>query len=114
MKGFDHKKCVDFEEIFSPVVKMSSIRLIMGLVASLNLKTEQIDVKIAFLQGDLEKEIYMEQPEGFSVKGKEELVYKLKKNFYGLKQAPWSGTRSLILLYRIMVSVRLCTTIVFL
>ncbi|PKI49854.1 hypothetical protein CRG98_029765, partial [Punica granatum] len=67
------EKGVDFEEIFLLMVKMSSIRVVLALTASLNLKIEQLDVKIAFLHGDLEEEIYMEQPEGFRVKGKEHL-----------------------------------------
>jgi ATP-binding cassette subfamily B (MDR/TAP) protein 1 len=87
VKGFSQKKGIDFEEIFSPVVKMSSIRVVLGLAASLNLEVEQLDVKTAFLHGDLEEEIYMEQPEGFKVKGKENLVCQLKKSLYGLKQA---------------------------
>lgn len=88
VKGFSQKKGIDFDEIFSPVVKMSSIRVVLGLVASLNLELEQLDVKTAFLHGDLEEEIYMEQPEGFKVKGKEDMVCRLKKSLYGLKQAP--------------------------
>ncbi|CAL9011600.1 unnamed protein product [Prunus brigantina] len=74
VKGFSHKKGIDFEEIFSPVLKMSSIRVVLGLAASLNLEIEQLDVKTAFLHEDLEEEIYMEQPEGFKVKGREDLV----------------------------------------
>ena len=88
MKGFNQKKGIDFEEIFSLVVKMSSIRVALGLAARLNLEVEQLDVKIAFLHGDLEEEIYMYQLEGFEVKGTENLVCKLKKSLYGLKQAP--------------------------
>ncbi|XP_048323873.2 retrovirus-related Pol polyprotein from transposon TNT 1-94 [Ziziphus jujuba] len=88
VKGFLQKKGIDFDEIFSPVVKMTSIRVIFGLVASLNLELEQMDVKTAFLHGDLHEEIYMEQPEGFEVSGKENLICKLKKSLYGLKQAP--------------------------
>ena len=65
VKGFSQKKGIDFEEIFSPVVKMSSIRVVLGLASSLDLEVEQIDVKTAFLHGDLEEEIYMEQPKGF-------------------------------------------------
>ena len=54
MKGFGQKKGIDFEEIFSPVVKMSSIRVVVGLAARLNLEIEQLDVKTAFLHSDLE------------------------------------------------------------
>ena len=88
VKGFRQRKGIDFDEIFSPVVKMSSIRVVLGLAASLDLEVEQMDVKTAFLHGDLEEEIYMEQPEGFKVKGKEDYVCRLKKSLYGLKQAP--------------------------
>ena len=69
VKGFNQKKGIEFEEIFSPVVKMSSIHA-LGLATRLNLEVEQLDVKTAFLHGDLEEEIYMQQPEGFEVKGK--------------------------------------------
>ena len=88
VKGFNQKKGIDFEEIFSPVVKMSSIRVVLGLAAALDLEIEQLDVKTAFLHGDLEEEIYMEQPEGFTDPDKENLVCRLKKSLYGLKQAP--------------------------
>ncbi|KAL9268540.1 Retrovirus-related Pol polyprotein from transposon TNT 1-94-like protein, partial [Drosera capensis] len=87
VKGFGQKQGIDFEEIFSPVVKMTSIRAVLGLVAGLDLELEQLDVKTAFLHGDLEEEIYMVQPEGFEVKGKEHKVCKLRKSLYGLKQA---------------------------
>ncbi|KAD5318290.1 hypothetical protein E3N88_18236 [Mikania micrantha] len=88
VKGFSQRKGIDFDEIFSPVVKMSSIWVIIGLTASLDLEVEQMDDKTSFLHGDLDKEIYMEQPEGFQVKGKEDYVCKLQKSLYGLKQAP--------------------------
>ncbi|GJX69857.1 putative RNA-directed DNA polymerase [Tanacetum coccineum] len=71
VKGFSQKIGIDFDEIFSPVVKMGSIRVVLGLAASLDLEVEQMDVKTTFLHGDLDKEIYMEQPKGFQVKGKE-------------------------------------------
>ena len=69
------------------MVKMSSIQVVLRLVASLNLEIEQLDVKTTFLHGDLEEEIYMERPEGFNVESKKELGCKLKKSLYGLKQA---------------------------
>ncbi|CAJ2648559.1 unnamed protein product [Trifolium pratense] len=88
VKGFQQKQGIDFTEIFSPVVKMTTIRVILSIVAAENLHLEQLDVKTAFLHGDLEEDIYMTQPEGFEVPGKENLVCKLNKSLYGLKQAP--------------------------
>ena len=88
VKGFQQKHGIDFTEIFSPVVKMTTIRVILSIVAAENLHLEQLDVKTAFLHGDLEEDIYMTQPEGFEVPGKENLVCKLHKSLYGLKQAP--------------------------
>jgi hypothetical protein len=88
VKGFAQKKGIYFDEIFSPVVKMTSIRTILSLVAIEDLHLEQLDVKTTFLHGDLEEEIYMQQPQGYEVKGKENLVCRLKKSLYGLKQAP--------------------------
>ena len=88
VKGFGQIKGIEFDKIIFPVVKMSSIRTVLGLAASLNLEIEQMDVKTAFLHGDLEEEIYMEQPEGFKVDGKENFICILKKSLYGLKQAP--------------------------
>ena len=61
---------------------MSSIRVVLSLTASLDLELEQLDVKTAFLHGDLNEEIYMSQPEGFEVKGKEHMVCKLKKSLW--------------------------------
>ena len=88
VKGFNQKQEIDFNEIFFPVVKMSSIWVVLGLVASLDLELEQLDVKTTFLHGDLKEEIYMDQPEGFKLKGKEHMVCKLRKSLYGLRQAP--------------------------
>ena len=88
VKGFSQKEGIDFNEIFSPVVRHTSIRVLLAFVALFNLELEQLDVKTAFLHGELEEEIYMEQPEGFIVPGKEQLVCRLKKSLYGLKQAP--------------------------
>jgi hypothetical protein len=88
VKGFAQKKGIGFDEIFSHVVNMTSIRTILSLVVVEDLHLEQLDVKTSFLHGDLEEEIYMQQPRGYEVKGKENLVCKLKKSLYGLKQAP--------------------------
>jgi ATP-binding cassette subfamily B (MDR/TAP) protein 1 len=88
VKGFQQKEGVDYTEKFSPVVKIITIRVVLSLVAAQNLYLEQLDVKTAFLHGDLDEEIYMKQPVGFIKKSKEELVCRLKKSLYGLKQAP--------------------------
>ena len=70
------------------MVRHTSIRVVLAMVAHLDMELEQMDVKTAFLHGDLEEQIYMEQPEGFSQPGQEHLVCKLKKSLYGLKQSP--------------------------
>ena len=62
VKGFAQKKGIDFDEIFSPIVKMTSIRTVLSLVATEDLHLEQLDVKKTFLHGDLDEEIYMAQP----------------------------------------------------
>ena len=87
-KGYAQKEGVDYNEVFSPVVKHSSIRILLVLVAQLNLELAQLDVKTAFLHGDLEEEIYMSQPDGYKVADKEDWVCKLSKSLYGLKQSP--------------------------
>jgi hypothetical protein len=64
VKSFNQKQMIDFDEIFFPVVKMSSIQVILGLTASLDLELEQMDVKTAFPHGDLEEEIYIVSARG--------------------------------------------------
>ncbi|KAG8492061.1 hypothetical protein CXB51_015688 [Gossypium anomalum] len=79
---------VDFTDVFSPVVKHSSIRALLGIVAMHDLELEQLDVKTVFLHGELEEYIYMQQPEGFTVSEKEDYFCLLKKSLYGLQQSP--------------------------
>lgn len=86
-KGYTKKGGIDYKETFSPVSKKDSLRIIMALVAHYELELHQIDVKTTFLNGDLEEEVYMDQPEGFSTEGESQMVCKLKKSIYGLKQA---------------------------
>ena len=86
-KGFTQKEGIDYKDTFSPVSKKDSLRIIMALAAHFDLELHQMDVKTAFLNGNLDEDIYMEQPEGFAKKGNEHLVCKLKKSIYGLKQA---------------------------
>ena len=84
-KGYTQKDGIDYKETFSPVSKKDSLRIIMALVAQYDLELHQIDVKIAFLNGDIEEEIYMDQPEDFSMDEKDHMVCKLKKSIYRLK-----------------------------
>ena len=93
-QGYSQKYGIDYDEIFCPVVRSESIRTVIALAAQNGLQLHQMDVTSAFLNGDLEEEVYMKQPEGFTVKGKEHLVCKLKRSIYGLKQSPrcWNQT----------------------
>ena len=86
-KGFTQRPGIDFHETFSPVVKYESLRALLSIAAVSDLEMLQLDVKTAFLNGDLEEELYMAQPEGFISRGHEEKVCKLKRSLYGLKQA---------------------------
>lgn len=74
VKSFNQRKRIDFQKIFSPIVKMTSIQTVLGLAATLDLKIEHMDVKTTFLHGDLEKEMYIEQAEGFNKKEKEDCL----------------------------------------
>ena len=87
-QGFTQKYGADFDETFCPVVRQESLRYLIALSVQQGLTLEQVDVTTAFLNGTLEEEVYMRQPEGFVAKGKEELVCKLKRSIYGLKQSP--------------------------
>ena len=86
-KGYTQREGIDFTETFSPVSTKDSFRIIMALVAHFDLELHQMDVKTAFLNGDLSEEVYMQQPEGFIERGKEHMVCRLKRSIYGLKQA---------------------------
>ncbi|KAH9681067.1 Integrase catalytic domain-containing protein [Citrus sinensis] len=88
VKGYAQKEDIDFNDIFSPVVRLTTVRVVLAICATFDLHLEQLDVKTAFLHGQLEEEIYMLQPEGFAETGKENLVCRLNKSLYGLKQAP--------------------------
>ncbi|CAM8879912.1 unnamed protein product [Rhodiola kirilowii] len=87
-RGFTQKEGIDFNEIFSPVVKHRSIRIMLSLVAYFDYELEQLDVKTAFLHGNLDETIYMRQPEGFCIGDPEKKVCLLKRSLYGIKQSP--------------------------
>ena len=86
-QGYTQKFGVDYDQRFSPVVCFESIRSIIAIAANNGLKLHQMDVKTAFLNGELSEEIYLKQPEGFIMKGYEDHVCKLKRSIYGLKQS---------------------------
>jgi len=84
-KDYAQREGINYNEIFSHVVKHSSIRILLALVAQYELELDQLDIKTVFLYGDLEEEIYMSQPIGLKTVGKENMVCKLKKSLYRLK-----------------------------
>ena len=88
VKGFRQKEGLDYFDTYSPVTRITSIRMLIALAAIYDLEIHQMDVKTTFLNVELEEEIYIEQPEVFVVPGKEKKVCKLIKSLYGLKQAP--------------------------
>jgi hypothetical protein len=88
-KGYTQKEGEDFFDTYSPIARLTTIRVLLSLAASHSLLVHQMDVKTTFLNGELKEEIYMDcQPKGFVVKGQEGMVCKLVKSLYGLKQAP--------------------------
>ena len=86
-KGYSQRYGVDYEETFAPVAKQDTLRMVLSFVAAQDLEIRQLDIKTAFLYGELSEEIYLEQPEGYIVTGKENMVCRLHKCLYGLKQA---------------------------
>ncbi|KAJ9553540.1 hypothetical protein OSB04_017585 [Centaurea solstitialis] len=88
IQGFRQKPGIDYFDTYAPVARISTIRLLIALAAIHNLVVHQMDVKTAFLNGELDEEVYMKQPEGFVMPSNEHKVCKLVKSLYGLKQAP--------------------------
>jgi len=73
--------------VFAPVARLDTVKLILAMAANRGWEVHHLDVKTAFLNGELEEEVYVSQPEGYAVKGKEQCVFKLSKALYGLRQA---------------------------
>ena len=87
-KGYAQCEGVDFEEVFAPVARIETVRLLLALAARCGWRVHHMDVKSAFLNGDLVEEVYVQQPPGFVVENGNGKVLKLKKALYGLRQAP--------------------------
>ena len=79
-QGFTQKFGTDYDETFCPVIRYESLRVLIALSVQYGLQLHQMDVTTAFLNGILEEEVYMKQPEGYEVQGKEHLVCKLKRS----------------------------------
>ncbi|KAJ7971595.1 Retrovirus-related Pol polyprotein from transposon TNT 1-94 [Quillaja saponaria] len=93
VKGYSQTYGVNYQETFSPVAKLNTVRVLLSLVANLDWPLHQFDVKNAFLHGDLEEEVYMDIPPGYTTISETRVVCKLKRALYGLKQSPqaWFG-----------------------
>jgi hypothetical protein len=87
-KGYVQREGVNFEEVFAPVARMESVRLLLAMAATKEWEVHHMDVKSAFLNGELIEEVYIKQPSGFIVPGQEHKVLRLRKALYGLRQAP--------------------------
>jgi hypothetical protein len=88
VKGYAQRKGIDYDEVFAPVARLNSVRLLIALAAQDGWEVHHLDVKSAFLNGDLQEEVFVEQPGGFIKPGKEHQVLRLRKALYGLHQAP--------------------------
>ena len=89
-KGYAQNYGVDYFDAFSSVAKLTSVRLFISLVASYDRDLHQLDIRNAFFHGDLQEEVYMEQPSGFVAQGEIGKVCCLWKSMYGLKQSPYA------------------------
>ncbi|GJS96924.1 retrovirus-related pol polyprotein from transposon TNT 1-94 [Tanacetum coccineum] len=98
-RGYHQEEGIDFEESFAPVARLEAIRIFLAFVAYINIVVYQMDLKTAFLNGNLREEIYVSQPDGFVDPDNPNHVYKLKKALYGLKQAlrAWQGKKLLLI-----------------
>nr|GEZ73570.1 hypothetical protein [Tanacetum cinerariifolium] len=99
-RGYRQEEGIDFEESFALVVRLEAIRIFLAYAAHKNMVVYQMDVKTAFLNGNLREEVYVTQPDGFVDQDNPNHVYKLKKALYGLKQAPraWGNNNDLLLI----------------
>lgn len=88
MKRYAQEYGIDYTEVFALVARMDTVRMIIAAAAQRGWGIYQLDVKSAFLHGELMEDVFVEQPRGYEASGKQHMVYKLHKALYGLKQAP--------------------------
>ena len=88
VQGYKQAQGIDYHETFAPVARFGSIRTLLAIAAKRKMYVHQMDVHTAFLNGTLDEDVYMSQPEGFEVEGKEDVVCHLHRSLYGLKQSP--------------------------
>lgn len=103
-QGFNQKFGVDYDQVFAPVARHTTFRTLLSIAASHNMAIYHFDAKTAFLNGELQEEIYMRQPPGFTNEGSEEKVCRLSKSIYGLKQSAriWNET-----LHNVLINAKL-------
>ena len=94
MQGYNQEEGIDYDETFAPVARMEAIRILIAFAAFMGFKLYQMDVKSAFLNGDLKEDVYVKQPPGFEDVELPNHVFRLNKTLYGLKQAPRSWYES--------------------
>lgn len=93
VEGFSQEAGIDYQEMFAPVAKMPSLRILMSIAAIRNWNIHKLDIKNVFLYRDLSEKLYMEIPPGLYVSNTVPSACKLKKSLYDLKQAPWALVR---------------------
>ena len=91
VKGYVQRQGIDFDEVFVPVTCLDTVHVMLGVAAN---RGRHLDMKSAFLNGELQEQVYVAQPEGYVVKGKEYLVYKLHKALYGCDRHRGPGIRA--------------------
>lgn len=87
-KGYTQEHGIDYGEVYAPVTRLETVRLLLALAAKNYWQVHHLEVKTTFLNGELTEDVFVAQPEGFETNGNEQLVYKLVKALYGLRQAP--------------------------
>lgn len=87
-KGYTQEHGIDFDEVYAPVTRLETVRLLLAMAAKNKWQVHHMDVKTAFLNGEVKENVFVAQPDGYEKEGKEHLVYKLRKALYGLRQAP--------------------------